>query len=152
MSNVRVHPEGILCQTDEKGPPALCVWTVQAPVILHCEFSWHDFVGARGSVSEGVVIQILGVFVVRILFFKCHRCLSEFFLTFRNHKQEYRPLNLKWTKEGHPPPSPSLAGAQHSVMGEVMRCLKCVNQILKEDHFLLVILTIIYLTIIDNDN
>lgn len=108
MSNVRVHPEGILCQTDEKGPPALCVWTVQAPVILHCEFSWHDFVGARGSVSEGVVIQILGVFVVRILFFKCHRCLSEFFLTFRNHKQEYRPLNLKWTKEGHPPPQPQL--------------------------------------------
>lgn len=73
------------------------------PVISHCEFSWHDFAGACGRVSEGVAIEILGVSVFRILFLSVNRCLSDF-LTVHNHTQEYRPLILKWTKEGDPQP------------------------------------------------
>lgn len=35
-----------------RDPSPLCVWIVYAPIIFHCEFSWHDFAGALGSVSE----------------------------------------------------------------------------------------------------
>lgn len=89
--------------------------------------------------SEGVVIEILGVSVFRILFFKCNRCLSEF-LTFHNHKQEYRPLILKWTKEGDPQP-----GWGTALSDGRGKCglLTGVNQIFKEDNFLLVILMMI---------
>lgn len=48
--------------------------------------------------KKGSQWRSLGVNVFRVLFSSVtDACLI--FLTFRDHKQEYRPLNLKWTKE-----------------------------------------------------
>lgn len=69
MSSARARPPwGKLMPNWLEGTPAFCVWIVYAPVIFHCEFSWCSFAGAHGSVSEGVMIEILGVFLFRILF------------------------------------------------------------------------------------
>lgn len=92
-------PWGKLMSNWPEGAPALCVWIVYAPVIFHCEFLGHDFAEAHGSVSEGVVTKVLGGLFFQDFVFKRNRCLSEF-LTFHNHKQEYRPLNPECTKEG----------------------------------------------------
>lgn len=43
-------------------------------------------------------MEIAGSECFQDFVFRCNRCLSDF-LTFHDHKQEYRPLNLKWTKE-----------------------------------------------------
>lgn len=60
-----------------RDPSPLCVSRLRT-CHFHCEFPWRDFAGARGSVSEGVGMEILGVCVVRIFVSKCHGCLSEF--------------------------------------------------------------------------
>lgn len=56
--------------------PPVCD-SLRHPSFPHCEFSWREVAGARGSVSEGVGMEILGVRVVRILFFSVtDACLS----------------------------------------------------------------------------
>lgn len=120
MSNARVYLEGNWCQTDKKGPqPFVCesprpqsFCTVSFFLTRFCRSPWKCVRRGRdpntGSVcfQDFVFLSVMDACPIR--------------LTFHHHKQEYRPLILKWTKEG----SPSLAGAQHWMMGEGMRTFK----------------------------
>lgn len=123
-----------------RDPSPLCV-----NCLCTCHFSlWvfmtQFFAGARGSVSEGVVIEILGVFVFfQDFVFKWNRCLSDFETSIIMN----RNIGL-WFWSGRRKGIPSLAGAPHWGMEEG----KCglsngVSQIFKEDNFLLVILMMI---------
>lgn len=98
MSHARVHCGGNQCQTDRRNPAHYV-----SESLGHQSFftvSSHDpgfaepvEVCEKGSRSE------YGSVCFQDSCLTCTRCLHVWFLTFHNHQQEYRPLNLKWTEE-----------------------------------------------------
>lgn len=79
--------------------PPVCE-SLRHPSFPHCEFSWREVAGARGSVSEGVGMEAWEC-VSSGFCFSVSQMLVRV-LTFHNHQQEYRPLDLKWVERQGP--------------------------------------------------